>query len=432
MKTGIYLLNMSVSGIKNLEKEIRIDFYGKQVNKNFDPIKNKVKAIYGENGTGKTAIITAVDIVRQFIINENYLRDSQKQALLTELINKKTKKFYFRCEFVVWFDTLNIYEYEVGFSFDEKGTVFVASESLKYKTNNSKNASTTVFACRQGILEETITNDERIIDKTKNLLEKQSALYLLFSLNSHNQESFKDKMIIINPVFFFAMMFTYFDREDEHITYYQEVLLEELKRTRVPQESLLEAISQSIPTNEEKVLIKNYDTYEKTIREKEKFIRLFKPSLKKIDIIKRVDGEAYICRLVLDYGDYAVDREFESNGIKHLMDLYDVLRAASRGAIAFIDEIDTNINDVILSKLIEYFKLYGTGQLCITSHNTEPMVVLKDSNKAIDFLTRDGRIVSWVKNGHYSAENCYRNGVIEGLPFNIDSVDFISVFGEET
>ena len=59
------------------------------------------------------------------------------------------------------------------------------------------------------------------------------------------------------------------------------------------------------------------------------------------------------------------------------------------------------------------------------------MIVLKDNNKSIDFLTSDNRIVSWVKNGHYSPESCYRNGMIEGMPFNIDSSDFISVFGED-
>ena len=57
--------------------------------------------------------------------------------------------------------------------------------------------------------------------------------------------------------------------------------------------------------------------------------------------------------------------------------------------------------------------------------------ILKDNNKAIDFLTNDNRIVTWVKNGHYSPENCYRNGMIEGIPFNIDASDFLGVFGEE-
>ena len=32
-----YLLNLSVSGIKCIEKEVRLDFYKKTVDKDFDP-----------------------------------------------------------------------------------------------------------------------------------------------------------------------------------------------------------------------------------------------------------------------------------------------------------------------------------------------------------------------------------------------------------
>ena len=42
-----YLLNLSVSGIKCIEKEVRLDFYKKTVDKDFDPEKYRVKAIYG-------------------------------------------------------------------------------------------------------------------------------------------------------------------------------------------------------------------------------------------------------------------------------------------------------------------------------------------------------------------------------------------------
>ena len=91
MEMMAYLLNMSVMGIKSIEKEIRLDFYGKNVNRGFNPEKYKIKGIYGENGSGKTALINAVNIVKEFVFDENYLRTLQSQALLRELINKKKK-----------------------------------------------------------------------------------------------------------------------------------------------------------------------------------------------------------------------------------------------------------------------------------------------------------------------------------------------------
>ena len=433
MKRMVYLLNMSVSGIKNLEKEIKIEFYGKQITKKFDPGRNKIKVIYGEYGKGKTAIITAVDIVKSFIINENYIRDFHNQALLTELINKKTKKFIFKCEFITEIELLYIYQYEVCLSFDQNGEVYVAFEKLRSKKNNSKNIWKTAFVCEDGELIE-INNDagekKIIIDKTKNLLKNQSALFLLFKMIVQEKRINTEKMVYVYATIFFLMIFTYFDREDRHISYYQRMRFNELKRNQLPLETLIEEVSLSIPANERKVPIKEYDSYKKRIEGLEKFIKLFKPALKGIIVERKEDKDFYICRIIMDYGTYTVDREFESTGIKHLIEMYDALKMASLGSVVFIDEMDANINDVMLSKIIEYFKLYCEGQLCITSHNTEPMLVLKNNNKAIDFLTNDNRIVSWVRNGHYSVENCYRNGMIEGMPFNVDASDFIGVFEE--
>ena len=428
-----FLLNMSILGIKNIEKEIKIDFYGKQVNKSFDSEQNKIKVIYGENGAGKTAIVTAVDIVKEFVLDDNYLRNPKNQLLLAELINKQSKRFVFKCEFATFVDSLYIFEYQVCLSFDENGEVCVDFESLKYKKNNSRNVQTTAFVCEKGVLTElNVDKSERdgFIEKTKNLLSKQSAIFSIFRSIAQNQNAFKERMLFVYPVVFFLLLSTYFDREDRHITYYQKLRINELRRSQLPGDTVIEEIVQSIPANERKIPIKEYEKYKSKILGLERFIKLFKPTLSKIDIDERVDGEFYICRIIMNYGNYTVDREFESAGIKHLIDMYDALRSASNGSIVFIDEMDANINDVMLRKLIEYFKFYGEGQLCITSHNTEPMLVLKDNNKAIDFLTSDNRLVPWIKNGHYSPESCYRNGMIDGLPFNIDSSDFIAVFGE--
>ena len=65
MKPLFYLLSLKISGIKNIEVPIELNFYKKTINNSdFDPEKYRIKAIYGENGSGKTAIITAVKILQ--------------------------------------------------------------------------------------------------------------------------------------------------------------------------------------------------------------------------------------------------------------------------------------------------------------------------------------------------------------------------------
>ena len=87
-----FLLNLRISGIKNIEKPVEIPFYKKTIKDDFNPDQYRIKGIYGENGSGKTAIMTAVNIMTRMILEKNYLTDSVNQQLLVECINKKTGK----------------------------------------------------------------------------------------------------------------------------------------------------------------------------------------------------------------------------------------------------------------------------------------------------------------------------------------------------
>ncbi len=45
-----YLLSAKISGVKNIQKRIYLEFYKKTIDKQFDPDKYRVKGIFGENG----------------------------------------------------------------------------------------------------------------------------------------------------------------------------------------------------------------------------------------------------------------------------------------------------------------------------------------------------------------------------------------------
>ena len=159
------------------------------------------------------------------------------------------------------------------------------------------------------------------------------------------------------------------------------------------------------------------------------FIQIFKPELVDIEIEKKDYNQFYQCNFKMVYEDYTLDREFESRGIKKLMGLFDYLDGANNGFIIFIDELDSNINDVYLDKIIEFFKLYGNGQLCFTSHNLSPMSVLKGNKNAITFISSMNTVHTWTNSGNLSPENAYKNGFIEDSPFNVDASDFLGILG---
>ena len=438
MDNLVYLLNVRMSGIKSIKNEIRLDFYKKTVDKNFDPDKFRVKAIYGENGSGKTAIITGIKIFQDLMLSNQYLNESKNQRFLDEIINKETSRFTFGCEYITGEEeSYIVYDYNFELEKNNKGDYVIKHESLNLKNGNYPNNNyVNVFECDNGELinincNETVKN---IIEKkTFNLLNKNPfmSLYIV----DYTSVIEKDKEFSYNiavMLFLIALINVYIKEEDKHDIYFLRKTIRESHEKSSEYindiNEILDTISVYSGFDDNSISKSEFDKYKESVKQLTKFIQIFKRELKSIDIDAKDDGDNYRCELIFNYGNYKVNKEFESTGIKKLVRLYSAFKAANNYGIAFVDEMDSNINDIYLCKLIEYFMYYGKGQLCFTMHNVDPMSLLKQNKNSIDFLSSDNKIVSWVSKGHASPENYYKNGMIENSPFNIDATDFIGIF----
>ena len=96
----VFMLSFKVNGVKNIEKEIEINFYNKTL-KRFSPCGSNVKGIFGPNGIGKTSIIKGMDILRKISLNDNYLTNDFNLIILDKIINKKIEKAKLEIEFLV-------------------------------------------------------------------------------------------------------------------------------------------------------------------------------------------------------------------------------------------------------------------------------------------------------------------------------------------
>ena len=441
MDNMYYLLNVTVAGVKCIEEEIRLDFYKKIVNQKFDADKYRIKAIYGENGSGKSAIITAVKIFQDIICNSQYLSESKNQKLLDELINKKTQHYKFKCEFLCRLEKDNIiFAYELQLKKNESGLYEIVYEKLSERSGNYSNSRyKSIYEVSNGKLIFVNAQNENysMIEKmTYNLLGKSSFLNIyFFNFNNFNKDTVTDSTrIYVRVCICMVLAFiikVYLDEEDKHELYFiKKVFSERIKNdNNYISENVLE-IMDSLSVTDSIIPKNNFDIYVEKINNLTAFLRIFKHDLKSIEIDKKDEGDNYRCDLNLNYGDYLINKEFESTGIKKLIKLYDCFDAASKYGIVFIDEMDSNLNDVYLCKIIEYFMYYGKGQLCFTTHNLDPMSVLKENKYSIDFLSSDNKLVSWVSKGNATPDNYFKNGMIENIPFNIDATDFIGVFGE--
>lgn len=444
----IYLTNFAVKGIKTLDELVSLSFYKKTIMRDMDTQEYNIKGIYGMNGSGKSGIVTSVDILKNLLINPGYLNNPIVQKNLDAIINKKMSQLFMEVDFVLKnIVPLRHFKYSVTLSKDSVGKYVISFERLSMKRAASPNEfMTQLIEVVNGeiiyIHEE--QNDEflkLLKRKTTNLLTTNSicALFMEKILAPAEKVHNVENNILFSTLcvlFIFAnSLYVCIEQSDDHRSHILNNVFYGLESNEFEYDDLIKSLLHSevidfdVITGVQDIVTKEkYSKFENTIEKLCEFIRIFKSDLVQIEIDKKVDRDSYVCDLIMVYDGYKIHAEFESTGIKKLIRLYAYLQKMAEGEIVFIDEFDSNLHDVYLCALLEYLMEYGRGQLCFTTHNVGPMDILKQHKKSIDFLSVDHKIYSWKTNGNYSPAKLYRNGMIEGSPFNVDSIDFIGVF----
>ena len=182
---SFYLLHLKLSGIKNITKEIQLDFYNK-VLEGFNPEKHRVKAIYGENGSGKTAIITAISIAKKVAFSPNYLKQTDTQTLLGEIINKETHTFNIEFEFAYKNNKIfDIYRYILSLTLNKNDLYEISHEKIEVITGYTKNKKyLTLLEIKDGqIINANVTEKDYSVikEKTLNLLKDSSFVSICFT-----------------------------------------------------------------------------------------------------------------------------------------------------------------------------------------------------------------------------------------------------------
>lgn len=443
----VFLVNYTVQGVKTLEKKITLSFYKKTIERKPNTQNYNIKAIYGMNGSGKSAIIASVDILRNLLISPGYLNNPFVQKNLEELVSKKTGKIDISANFIADMgNDVRLYRYSVVISKNSNGVYFIECESLLSRNATSKSEKMDIlYKVEEGKLDIGVGIESTLkdisIEKTLNLLENSAfcGLFMekIFLQLVNKKSEVVSSMFVRNMVALYVFgkkIHVYIDQSDDHRDYF-------LRNSMLSNEDSFEIDSlmkhyvqmdreslNTISVSRNVVSRNAYDRFQKDIKKLCDFIRIFKTDLCGIEIEKKEDADNYICNLLMMYESYKVDAEFESTGVKKLIKLYTYLREMVQGGIVFVDEFDSNLHDVYLCALLEYLMEYGKGQLCFTTHNVGPMDVLKQNKKSIDFLSVDHEIHPWITNGNYSPSKLYRGGMITGSPFNVDSIDFIGAF----
>ena len=444
----IYLVNYRVKGIKTLEEEVSLSFYKKTITMPLDTKEYNIKGIYGINGSGKSGIVASADILRNLLLDDGYLNNPMVQKNLDAIINKKSKELFIGADFLAEYkEKTYLYRYGILLKKTVTDKFAISSEKLSYRLATSKKDDfNSLIEVKNGIIDYIdIKDDEELkntfIQNTLNLLSMATVSSVFLDKMYPYEEQISDIISLDGVLLLIHLgirMKVYMDQSDNHIDYLlknmlmytmesdkDDTYIDSLRKGALRlNRSSIDAISGGTDLIDKSM----YKLYEKKVKRLKEFIKIFKPDLTDISIDRKEDGDNYVCNLNMVYGDYVVHTEFESTGVKKLIRLFDFLQNMVQGGIVFIDEFDSNLHDVYLCALLEYLMEYGKGQLCFTTHNVGPMDVLKRNKKSIDFLSIDHKIYPWTTNGNYSPSKLYRNGMIEGSPFNVNSIDFIGIF----
>ena len=415
----VFMLSFKVNGVKNIEKEIEINFYNKTL-KRFSPCGSNVKGIFGPNGIGKTSIIKGMDILRKISLNDNYLTNDFNLIILAKIINKKIEKANLEIEFLIIDSNKkkSRYVHSITIAITSPKEIKILSENIKKKDPNTDQIVGQILIENGIIKNDSLHEDDlksEIVDITKNLLEKRSIVNIVKPsvLKSIDLEKIR---------YFYRKLHIKIDREDSHLGY---ALMDNPLKDDIP-------FNDSVGNYDMIISKNNLQIFEDYLKRMTKFLKIFKPNLRNIEYEKKEGKEEYYINILFVYDDYKVNYEFESMGIKNLFSLFTYFRALSEDEIVVIDEIDTSIHDIYLNKLIEFFAVDGKGQLVFTAHNITLLQTLKKYKHSIDFINENMEVVSWIKNGNSSPFKSYKDGYIKGLPFNIKEYDFLEIFSQES
>lgn len=449
-----YLISITTEGIKNITKPITVRFYKNKSLVNFNPSSDKVRAIYGANGAGKTAFMTSIWLVHQLLTSKDTITLLGSEYF-QNILNKEKPIFNISIDYALItkkdnevYEINKTYRYFIKIDGTNKSDIKITDEGLYvFNGQYEKSKLLTVFECKNGKVtsllgfvnkKEIPIDIEEISNKALNIISKQSFVTFLidylFELKTKTNQKFHLKNYdkdLISIIYFASSLKVRLANDDKHQEYFDInknivnnfIQLPDNEMRSFLLERKLEKIGEKIFVKKE-----SFDAFQKHVKKQAQFIQLFKPDLKSIEIDKVESKDYYICSQIMNYGSYKISFDFESTGIKRLLSMYSLLNEASRGGIVFIDEIDVNISGVYLQRLVQYLNEYGNGQLCFTAHSLDPMYILNNSSKSIYFINDNKEILSWTKNANYKPYILYPEGMIKGIMFPLEYFDFTKVF----
>lgn len=430
---------------------IRLQNYKSFTNINFNLKKNKneirkLALVYGENGAGKSNLISAINTLialfdtivsvqelEKFNLKFSDLKDDFRSQMLLEKIKRgyrTTETIIADCKTIDSDDPMVI---EIEFNFDnKKGSYLIETndkmiikEKLEYTINKNRGIYFEIDNDKHYINNSIILSDKYKVE-LESLVEQYWGKHTFMSIikNEINQknEEFLTRVFLNNFWDVFQRLH-YINCDLKEGNFAERKCLTRNK-------NILVDFEKGLINKNKKGIIEKTEIFVNEI-----FTKLYSDIKKAYyEIETRGDDELFY-QLFIDkiIGNKLrkIPIEKESTGTLKILELMPTLLTAIDGGIVFIDEFDSGIHDLMITHILKNVFDYLDGQLIVTTHNSMLMED-EDFTEYLYFIDIDVDGEKEIKSildygvrtrNTNNARTRYHNGIYGAVPFCSD-IDF--------
>jgi len=425
----IRLQRVKLINFKNVRAG-EIDFLSYK-NEDYFSKESDLLGFYGQNGSGKTAFIEALWILKNILLGESlpkdckdYIYQGKKESTIKAILSLEMEENKY----------LIFYGLTIGIN--EKGKAIVSSEDLSYKKLED-----TDWTYKRGIISHEINERDQLFNPQKNYnlfikdnkdarvdlkvakeLAKKEATSFIFSNEMdelyQNNENFKEFADIILEIKKYARINLFviknsrsgminanlyiplcFQMRDTKKIAGGDIALSLTEPTTIPEE-VLDTVSNII------------DNLNIVLQE---IIPDLKIRIKEYGEELNEDGKTVIkMELLAERGDIKIPLRYESDGIKKIISILSAMIVMFNNPTIClaIDELDAGVFEYLLGEILEIIENRAQGQLVFTSHNLRPLEKLNKDSLIFTTTNPDNRYIRFanVKTSH-NLRNFYYRGI---------------------
>lgn len=370
-----------------------------------DSLGASVVGIYGQNGSGKTALIWAIELIKDAISSAPLPKDtyyyikqqSEKAIIKAELLLEIKERQY------------NVF-YTISLGKNKNKSVQILSEyvdfSAKPYNNLARINKTRILGIEYPFNSNEIDEcfyipETRIVEMASSDKQIRQKLLILQALANEKNTSFifNDKMMILlknafaNPVYFkildtlrfYARMNLFVLNKNCESSFNMNLL--PLSMRLSTDYSIAKSDGIPVGLGQNKSDLTTFKTIKSIISQIDVLIGNIIPgfNVEIFQITTQLNENAeeeIVFELVSNRNGTITPLRYESEGIKKILCILSSLIAMYNNESIFvaIDEMDAGIFEYLLGEILETIKTTGKGQLLFTSHNMRPLEVLESTN----------------------------------------------------